>query len=242
MNFDWTTFAFQLVNVLILLAILWRFLFRPVAGIIEERQAAVARTLAEAEAVKAAAAEAEKGARAEAEATAAARRHLLDKARQDAEAQRSAILAEARDEAASILAEAGKAADTVRADARAETLARARDLAVVIAERLMQELPEDRRVTGYAARLAKTLGGLADNERKALFDAEAPRLVAPRALSDAELAEARATLSPWLPAEPQVEVDRGLIAGLELRGRHGVVENSIRHDMTRIAEAMADGH
>jgi F0F1-type ATP synthase membrane subunit b/b' len=38
-SFDWATFAFQLVNVLILLAILRRFLFKPIAGIIAERQA-----------------------------------------------------------------------------------------------------------------------------------------------------------------------------------------------------------
>lgn len=240
MEFDWTTFAFQLVNVLILLAVLWRFLFRPVAGIIEDRQAAIARTLADAEAARARAAEAETEARAEAERTAAARRDLLDRARKDAEAQRSAILDRARDEAATLLSEARKSADAGHDQLRAEMLARARDLALAIAERLMQALPEDRRVAGYAGRLAEALAALPAPERAALFDGGAPSLVAPRPLDDAELAEARGALSQHFAAEPPVEVDPGLIAGLELRGRHGLVENSIRHDLTRIAEALAD--
>ena len=238
MGFDWTTFGFQLVNVLILLAILRRFLFRPVVGIIEERQAAIARTLAEADTAKAAAAQAEAQARAEADKTAAARRDLLDKARRDAEAQRAAILEQAQDEAARILAAARDSAGAAREEARAEMFARARELALAIAERLMQELPEDRRITGYAARLSEALAALPAPERRALFDAEVPRLVAPRPMTDPELAEARARLAPYLAAEPPFEVDPDLIAGLELRGRHGVVENSIRHDLTRIAEAI----
>lgn len=242
MDFDWTTFAFQLVNVLVLLAILWRFLFRPVVGIIGERQAAIGRTLADAESAKAEAAAAEAAARSEAEKIAAARRDLLERARQDAEAQRAAILEKARDDAAAIAAEAEAAMAAAREEAGQEMLARARELSLAIAERLMQGLPEDRRVGGYAARLADTLGALPAPQREALFDAQVPRLVAPRPLSDVDLAEARAALAPWLVGEPPVEVDPGLIAGLELRGRHGVVENSIRHDLTRIAEAMADEH
>lgn len=242
MTFDWTTFAFQLVNILVLLVMLWRFLFRPVAGIIEDRQAAIARTLAEAESAKASSAAAEKDARTEAERTATARRDLLDRARRDAEDQRSAILARAGDEGAAILADARKAADAVRDEARGEMLSRAQELAIAIADRLMQDLPEDRRVTGYAARLAETLAALPVRERDALFDGQLPRLVAPRPLSDPELAAARAVLAPYLATEPQVEVDPALIAGLELRGHHGVVENSIRHDLSRIVEALADEH
>ncbi len=53
MNFDWVTFSFQLVNVLVLLAILRHFLFRPVADIIAQRQAETDAALRAAETAKA---------------------------------------------------------------------------------------------------------------------------------------------------------------------------------------------
>ena len=43
MRIDWWTLALQTVNVLILIWILSRFLFRPIMAIIEERRAAAAQ-------------------------------------------------------------------------------------------------------------------------------------------------------------------------------------------------------
>ena len=45
MRIDWWTLALQTVNVLILIWILSRFLFRPIVGVIEERRAAAAKLL-----------------------------------------------------------------------------------------------------------------------------------------------------------------------------------------------------
>ena len=69
MTFDWVTLGLQLANVLILLAILRHYLFRPVAGMIAARQAAVQAALAQAEAAKTEAAAAATKAEAEAAAT-----------------------------------------------------------------------------------------------------------------------------------------------------------------------------
>jgi len=52
MRIDWWTLALQTFNVLVLVLILGRFLFRPVAAIIEERRAAAVKLLADAEAAK----------------------------------------------------------------------------------------------------------------------------------------------------------------------------------------------
>jgi len=48
MNFDWTTFVLEVINFLILVWLLKRFLYRPVLDAIARRQAAVAATLADA--------------------------------------------------------------------------------------------------------------------------------------------------------------------------------------------------
>ncbi|MBN8902597.1 MAG: F0F1 ATP synthase subunit alpha, partial [Rhodospirillales bacterium] len=48
MQIDWWTLGLQAVNVLILIWILSRFLFRPVAAMIEQRRAAAAKLIDEA--------------------------------------------------------------------------------------------------------------------------------------------------------------------------------------------------
>lgn len=48
MELDWSTFLLEIVNVLVLVWLLKRFLYRPVMTVIEERRAAVEKTLADA--------------------------------------------------------------------------------------------------------------------------------------------------------------------------------------------------
>ncbi len=52
MEFDWTTFALEVLNFLVLVWLLKRFFYRPVLAVIETRQAATAKTIAEAETVR----------------------------------------------------------------------------------------------------------------------------------------------------------------------------------------------
>lgn len=49
MELDWTTFILELVNFVVLIWILNRFLYRPVMNVIVQRKAAIQKTLAEAE-------------------------------------------------------------------------------------------------------------------------------------------------------------------------------------------------
>ncbi|MGB8423446.1 MAG: F0F1 ATP synthase subunit B, partial [Paraburkholderia sp.] len=55
MRIDWSTLALQTINALVLIWLLARFLFRPVAGIIAERQKAAQTLIADADAAKRAA-------------------------------------------------------------------------------------------------------------------------------------------------------------------------------------------
>lgn len=54
MKFDWTTFALEALNFLILVWLLKRFFYRPVLAVIEARRAETAKTMADAEAVRSA--------------------------------------------------------------------------------------------------------------------------------------------------------------------------------------------
>ena len=55
MEFDWTTFALEIINFVVLVWILQRFLYKPVTNAIAERKAGIEKTLADANAVQAAA-------------------------------------------------------------------------------------------------------------------------------------------------------------------------------------------
>lgn len=241
MQFDWWTFAFQLVNIAVLLWLLGRFLFRPVARIIAERQAQTDRALKEAEEAKQAARDAEEAARAERDHVAAERVELLEKAREEAEAQKNDLLSKAKKDAADIVRKARAEAKQAMEEERAEELGRAAKLSIAIAGRLMADLPGDARIDGYPERLVAALAALDENEKSAILaDGENLRLVAPRKLTKAEQAAVNRKVAPALPhAGPlPFEVDESLIAGLELRSRHGAVRNSLAADLARMAEAL----
>ncbi|MFZ2099604.1 MAG: F0F1 ATP synthase subunit delta, partial [Oricola sp.] len=134
------------------------------------------------------------------------------------------------------------AAEKAAEDERGDRVRRASELSVAIAGRLMENMPADARIDGYPQRLAEALAALGADERAAIVDdAEDLRLVAPRELTKAELAAVRKAVAASLPYDGSlpVEVDPTLIAGIEIRSRHGVVHNSLSADLARIAEAFA---
>lgn len=241
MSFDWTTFAFQIVNVLVLLAILKHFLFRPVAGIIKARQEETDAAIARAEAMQAEAEAAAGQAKAEAEANAATRRDILKKAQDEAATERARLVEEARAEAARLIKAAQAEADELILKSEARTLARARDLAGTIAARVLAAQPYPATPAGYAARLAEAVAALPEDGRASMFGSGPLTLVSAQALSADDLAAVRTALAavPELAVTtPEVVVDPALVAGLDLLAPSGVVHNSLRHDLARMAKAL----
>src|ERR1700722_11414300 len=112
MTIDWWTLGIQTANVVILVWLLGRFFWRPMAAMIEQRRATAQRSLAEAEEKRSQAA----AALAEIEHTRAGfaqeRAAILAAAHEDAERARAARLAEAAKEAAAVEATAKAALQT----------------------------------------------------------------------------------------------------------------------------------
>jgi F-type H+-transporting ATPase subunit b len=52
MNLDWSTFLLEIINFLVLVWILKRFLYKPVLDVIERRKAGIAKTLSDAQAMR----------------------------------------------------------------------------------------------------------------------------------------------------------------------------------------------
>ena len=237
MSFDWVTFGFQIVNVLLLLAILRYFLFRPVANVIARRQAETDAALEAAEKAKAEAKAATQKAQAEADATATARQEVLDQARKDAEAERLALLEKAHAEAEKIVSEGHAAHERNIHESKAQQMARVRDLAAAIAERALTAQPQD--VASYVSRLIASLQQMPPAERGALLNGGNLTLMSASPLSDRDLNLVKSALEPFEIA-PDISIAPQLIAGLELQSDSGVIRNSLAHDLEQITEAMRD--
>ena len=111
---DLPKLAFQVINFLLLLYLLNRFLFKPVLKLLDEREARIKKGLEDAEAAA--------------------------HDRQLAQAEREAAMDEARKEAQAMIARATKIAD----DSRAEILAEAKEQAEKVTTRAAEEITAEK--------------------------------------------------------------------------------------------------
>jgi F-type H+-transporting ATPase subunit b len=240
MTIDWWTLALQTFNVLVLVWILSRFLFRPVVAIIEERRTAAVKLLADAEAAKKQAIAAREAAEAEAARLASARDETLRAAAAAAETERAAALAAARAEVEGLRAAAEA---EIRGARQAEAVAasdRAARLAVDIAGKLLARLPDAARVDGFIDALAQGLASLPPASQDGFGPGDAAKLTAARPLDEKEMKSCREAFARALgrPLDFSLDVNPGLIAGLEVETAHAVVRNSLRSDLNRIVEEL----
>ncbi len=241
MEFNWWTFGFQVVNVLVLLGLLSHFLFRPVSAMIARRAEETRKVLQEAEQAKKAAAETRKAAEEERQQFQQQRPELLERARREADQQRAELIGEARNEAARIISEADKKAARMLGRAGQAQAEETKRLALRVAGRLVENLPEGPPLSGYADRLVEAIGKLDAGAVDALLNGSGKlTLVGSFAPGQSDIDAVRKALAVAAGKEValEVETDANMIAGLELKSRHGVIHNSIRSDLERVAAAV----
>lgn len=160
---SWSTIGFHAVNLAILLAGFVYFARRPLQRALENRADAVGREIAEAARLQAEAKallDTYEGKLAQLEAEGA---ELLRLYREEGEAEKARMLAEAQTEADRIRREAQRAAETEVARARARLEAEVVDLAIDAATRTIAEkmtAADHRRLTAdYLSRLEESAGG-----------------------------------------------------------------------------------
>ncbi|MDD8021948.1 MAG: F0F1 ATP synthase subunit delta [Paracoccaceae bacterium] len=240
MHIDWWTLGLQTVNVAVLIWVLGRFLFRPVARIISDRQALAGADLAKAKAALAEAEASRDAARAATADLATQRQQMLAAAQSEAAHQKETLLAAAQSEAEA--ARRAALADLVQARAtEARALSdQAAQLAGDIAARLLQRLPDDARVLGFIDGLAAAVAALPDATRDSIGREGPVRLRTARALTAPETEAVNTALAQVLgrPVALAPEVAPELIAGLELETPHAVVHNNFHADLARIAQEL----
>lgn len=244
MHIDWSTLALQTVNVLILIWILGRFFFRPVADLVAKRREEAVRLIADAD-------EARKKAedlRGEAATLRAdidvQRDRLIADAHKAAEAEKASVLAHLSGELEQHRKDSAIAIEKERVAMQHAVLERASELSIQIARRLLERLPPGNAFSAFLEGLSDQLGKLPADLRKSLAvsDPDHPLEVAAAAMPDdkqaGRLREAvRAALGDSeLPVK--FVCDPNLIAGFEIRGRNTVVRNNWQADLAAVRKEL----
>jgi F-type H+-transporting ATPase subunit b len=244
MSFSWSTFALQLVNFLVLVWLLKRFLFKPISTIVAERKAQILRAQAEAETARQSAQQA---------------REDFDQRRSELEAQRQTISEQARTELAGerakMLAAAQAEIDKLKsgmltqlAEERQKVACeigdQAVEIAIQLASRLLQQCAAPHLDQLWLDQLLDHLDRLTPAERAALIDQSGPDrgslLVTTASPLDPDTeSKWRRSLTNHLGQSPPVSfaVDKDLIAGVELKSSLVILRLSWRQ---ALAEAQQE--
>jgi F-type H+-transporting ATPase subunit b len=237
MHFDLWTLALQTINVVVLIWLLARFLFRPVAGIVAARRVAADALIAEAEATRA-------KAQTEAASLAEQRRKLAADgeritaaARAAAETERATIVQQAEEATTRLRDEAEQAIERQQKEAREALEHEAVDLALTIATRLLQRLPVRVSNQAFLEGIAEVL---ATHPSRASLSGNRVEVRSAAPLDPASRRECEAMLARLLGrvSELTFRTDPTLIAGVELAFPDVVVRNSWRSDLERITVAL----
>jgi len=238
MTFDWWTFGLQAVNVAVLVWLLRRFFWQPVAGIIAQRRAATQTLLGEAADKQAQAAAALAEVAKARQGIAAERDTILTAALAEAEATKAALLQEGKDRVQALRETAKQAIAAETAQAQTDNQRAAATLALGIAQRLAARLTGPAVQAAFLDWLTEAIHALPDRERQALQSAELVLVSASKvdAKGQAKLAKAlAAALGATLSLS--FRTDPALIEGYELRSPHFTLRNSWQADLEQIAAA-----
>jgi F-type H+-transporting ATPase subunit b len=245
MTIDWWTLGIQTVNVVILVWLLGRFFWRPVAAMIEQRRAASQALLAEAAAKNDQATEA----LAQIERTRAGftQEHdaIMATAREAAERARAASVEDATRSAAVLETAALAAIEKEKASTEKAWADRAAGLATDIAGQLAARLGGPAVRAAFLDWLLIEIRALPDQARQAVA-AKGMTLEATSAtaLGPDDQARYRKLIGEAFGAQPEIgfKTDAALIEGLELHGRDFIVSNSWRADLAHILADLAHGN
>ena len=245
MLIDWFTVAAQIVNFLVLVWLLKRFLYQPILDAIDAREKRIAKELADADAKKA---EAQK------------EHDEFQRKNEDFDQQRAALLSKATDEAKAerqrLLDAARKAADALSAKRQEALRNDARDLSQAISRRTRQEVfaiarkaltdlattsLEERLAEVFTRRLREMDGSAKAGLGEALKAASDPALVRSAfELSAAQRAAIQKALNETFSAEIRVrfETATDLISGIELTTNGQKVAWSIAEYLTLLEKGV----
>ena len=221
MNIDWLTVAAQVVNFLILVYLLKRFLYKPVIAAMDRREARIRDRLEKArerEQEAESRAESYESAQAELEAE---REQALEDAREQAEALRERLIDEAREAVANRRAKWRESLATEQSRMARDIQTRSAEAVVEIARRAVSDLAGYQLEAAVFERFLEALEQADENTWQTLARAEGPlRLRSSFSLDETQRSQFEQWLDERLDHPPGVdyELDEELLCGLALEG------------------------
>lgn len=251
LGFDVPTFVFQIINFLILLAILTRFFYRPVLEVMRRRQQQIDDRIADAEERARQAGEERQLLARQSETAAREAAALLDSARNEAAKERQRLLEAARAEAAAVIDEARRTSAVEEQATLGRVSSRLSQSAVNIAGALIRGTSGEAVHKSLVERLLADGFGLDEaDQQQARRDLkkDANRIIVESAYAldasqeKALLQQAARTLGqPSKELRIEVRETPQLIAGLRLLVGSLVVDMSLKHLLEELS-ASGGGH
>ncbi len=244
MGLDWSTFLLEVVNFLILVWILKRFLYAPVKAAIERRRERVEAVLAEADARRAEA----NRLRADYEARQQQWEQERASTRVNLEQEMGAERARRLEELEQELGRRREREDSLDERRRDEAERRSEEAALTLAAgfaaKLLSRVADQALEARLVALAVEDLASLSDDHRKALAaaareDAGALRVLSAHVLRDAQRADLESALSRAADTEVRCRFaeDPGLIAGIRIDAGALIMRANLRDELRYFAEA-----
>lgn len=246
MTFNVWTFLFEVLNFLVLAAVLHRLLYRPLRAAVDKRQAENEKARSEAEAARKEADAARQQLAAKLAETDRARTDVLRKAAEQAEAETAKRLAAAEAAARAVRDRAGHDAAQLRQDALAAAEGEVGQLAVGLARRLLTQACDASLDRQLARHLADTIEAVTGDERERVRrDAAKAEVVVESAvpLDDAVRADLTAAVRALLGRECDLRFESkpGLVGGALVRTGGHVWDATVAAQLEAATAAVGGG-
>ncbi len=244
MQIDWLTVGAQIVNFLILVYLLKRFLYRPVLEAMHRREQRIADRLRDADAREREAAEEARGFRRRSDELAERRGSLLAEARQEAETERRRLLDEARADVREQRERWRAELEREWEDVRREMRRRMAGTVTEATRRALAALAGLELERAIGSMFQRRLANLTDHDRRALADGSGPiEIASPADLEPGLREELAGAVRAHLGREVAFVRADDLVGGMELRTdtwrMSWTVAEYLRDLDDRLAEALA---
>ncbi|MDD3245696.1 MAG: F0F1 ATP synthase subunit B [Methanosarcina sp.] len=245
MLIDWFTVIAQVLNFLILVWLLKRFLYKPILNAIDAREKKVADELADADAKEAEAQKEKEEFRRKNEEFDQQHTALLSRAKDEAKAERQRLLEEVRKEASDLRSKQQEALRNDKQNLNQAISRRAQQEVFAIARKALQDLAgtslEERTVDAFAQRLLELEGAEKEQVTSALGVSSSPVLVRTAfELPQAQRDLVKKTIKEMLGIEIQArfEIVPDLVSGIELTANGQKVAWSIADYLSSLEKSV----
>jgi F-type H+-transporting ATPase subunit b len=244
---NWWTLGFQTVNFLVLVWLLQHFLYLPVREIMARRKGEIDRAYAKAAAGEAAAESARREFETMRADAAKAAAKMIDEAKEASTRERNTILAQARADAENVATAARERIAREREEAGRQLRERIARLGVEVAAALVRQSVSNNGATPLLAdRALRMLEEMPPEERQRmaadLGASSTLELASAAPLSDAQVESCTRRIAAAFGHEVPIEFiqDADLIAGVELRLPHAVVNCSWKQSLAQALKTLLD--